>query len=176
MFGSDWSTEKKAIGLEISEEKIQELSKTKFKSLTSKKIESYALVELNQLKMKLDKSDYLQSSSFKTAQYLVDDSFTKTEAHLLFKLRSETLNVKTTFSQMYSDNLCRICKLFPESQFHLLQCPDIIPKLKLLSNYKEIDENYIYGDVSKQLKIVKIYTKVLKIREELLEDLEVLQS
>ena len=77
---------------------------------------------------------------------------------------------------MYSDNLCRICKLFPESQSHLLQCPDIIPKLKLLSNYKEIDENYIYGDVSKQLKIVKIYTKVLEIREELLEDLEVLQS
>ena len=126
--------------------------------------------------MKHEKSEYLHSSSFKTAQYLVDDSFTKTEAHLLFKLRSKTLNLKTNFSQMYSDNLCRICKLFPESQSHLLQCPDIIPKLKLLSNYKEIDENYIYGDVSKQLKIVKIYTKVLEIREELLEDLEVLQS
>ena len=48
---------------------------------------------------------------------------------------------------MYFDNLCRVCKLFPESQAHLLQCPDITPKLKLLSNHEEIEENYIYGDL-----------------------------
>ena len=74
----DWvrlvNRDKEAIGLEISDEKIQELSKTKFKSLISKKIENCALVELNQLKMKHEKSEYLHSSSFKTAQYLVDDS------------------------------------------------------------------------------------------------------
>ena len=76
------------------------------------------------------------------------------------------------FSQMYSDNLCRVCKLFPESQSHLLQCPDILPKLKLLSNTEKIEEKYIYGDIDKQLKVVKIYLKVLEIREELLEHLD----
>ena len=122
------------------------------------------------MKMKHEKSDYLNSSSFKTAQYLVDEKFSKSEAQLLFKLRSKTLNVKMNFSQMYSDNLCRVCKLFPESQSHLLQCPDILPKLKLLSNTEKIEEKYIYGDIYKQLKVVKIYLKVLEIREELLED------
>ena len=154
----------------MTDEEIQELSKAKFKNVIMKKIENYALAELNKLKMKHEKSDYLNSSSFKTAQYLVDEKFSKSEAQLLFKLRSKTLNVKMNFSQMYSDNLCRVCKLFPESQSHLLQCPDILPKLKLLSNTEKIEEKYIYGDIYKQLKVVKIYLKVLEIREELLED------
>ena len=156
----------------MTDEDIQELSKAKFKNIIMKKIENHALAELNKLKMKHEKSDYLNSSSFKTAQYLVDEKFSKSEAQLLFKLRSKTLNVKMNFSQMYSDNLCRVCKLFPESQSHLLQCPDILPKLKLLSNSEKIEEKYIYGDIDKQLKVVKIYMKVLEIREELLEDIE----
>ena len=47
----DWvrsvNRDKVAIGLEIPDERIQDLSKTKFKSLINNTIENYVLVELN---------------------------------------------------------------------------------------------------------------------------------
>ena len=46
----------------MTDEEIQELSKAKFKNIIMKKIENYALAVLNKLKMKPEKSDYLNSS------------------------------------------------------------------------------------------------------------------
>ena len=74
---------------------------------------------------------------------------------------------------MYQDKLCKTCKLFPEMQAHLLQCPQIAPKLKLLGlQGKKIDENYVYSTVENQLQIVKIYKEVLEIRQSIIEDEE----
>ena len=128
---------------------------------------------MNELKKTHKKSHYLQSSSFKTSAYLVDKKFSRNEAQLLFKLRSQTLNIKMNFQSQYSNILCKICKLFPESQSHLLQCPEITPKLKLLNlNTSIIDENFIYGNTEKQQLIVKIYTQIWKVRTEILEESE----
>ena len=82
-----------------------ELSKSMFKTIADKKIERYALIELNKMKMKHSKSGYLKSSSFKAASYLVDSNFTKNEAQLLFKLRSKTLNVKLNFQSKENAHL-----------------------------------------------------------------------
>ena len=90
----------------MTDEEIQELSKAKFKNVIMKKIENYALAELNKLKMKHEKSDYLNSSSFKTAQYLVDEKFSKSEAQLLFKLRSTTLN-QDLLNEWCHQDLCQ---------------------------------------------------------------------
>ena len=76
-------------------------------------------------------------------------------------------------TNQYKDKLCLSCKLFPESQSHLLQCPEIAPKLKLLSLPQLVlDESYVYGDVRKQLQIVKVYCRVLEIRSNILEDIK----
>ena len=72
-------------------------------------------------------------------------------------------------NESQSDKYCRTCKLFPETQAHLLQCPQIISKLKILSSTSTIDENMIYSNVENQLKIVKIYTEVLDIRKSIIE-------
>ena len=77
------------------------------------------------------------------------------------------------FQSQYSNILCKICKLFPESQSHLLQCPEIAPKLNLFNlNTNTIDENFIYGNTEKQQLIVKIYTQIWKVRTEILEESE----
>ena len=60
----------------------------------------------------------------------------KLMVHILFKLRTQTLNVKMNFGNP-EDKLCQVCKLFPETQSHLLQC-------------------------SEQLQIAKLYSKVLE--------------
>ena len=75
---------------------------------------------------------------------------------------------------MASNNLCSSCKLFPESQSHILQCPAIIPKLKLLS--AQLSEESIYGNLDEQLKIVKIYSLIFEERRKLMEESEDIRS
>jgi prenyltransferase beta subunit len=131
----DWiklvNADKDVLGIEIDDEEMRYLSKNKFEKYIENKIEKYALLQLNVLKAKHQKSQYLDSNSFKTAQYLIDDRFRKSEANLLFKLRSKTLNLRMNYENQHSNTLCQICGLFPESQAHLLQCPRITPMLKL---------------------------------------------
>ena len=77
----DWvrliGQDKTTLGLELTDEEIVSLSKNKFKNMVKKKVESYALMQLNELKRKHRKSQYLNSSSFKTAEYHVDSRFLK---------------------------------------------------------------------------------------------------
>ena len=125
--------------------------------------------------MKHSKSGYLKSSSFKAASYLVDSNFTKKEAQLLFKLRSKTLNVKLNFQSKdnahLQENLCRTCHLFPETQGHLLQCPQIVPKLNIICPVKSsFEENWMYGSIENQIKISRIYIQILDIRNSILEN------
>ena len=163
--------------MHVPEGEIMKISKPKFKSVVDEKINRYALIQLNKMKVKHSKSEYLKSSSFKAASYLVDSNFTKNEAQLLFKLRSKTLNVKLNFQSqenaLLQENLCRTCHLFPETQGHLMQCPQIVPKLKVICPLANpIEENWMYGSLENQLKITKIYTQVLDIRNSLLENCE----
>ena len=73
------------------------------------------------------------------------------------------------FPKISSDNLCSSCKLFPESQSHILQCPAIIPKLNLLAvQHCKLNEESIYGNIDEQLKIVKIYSMIFEERRKLM--------
>ena len=172
----DWvklvENDKKVLDLDISDEEIEKISKNKFKKIVETKIDKYALQQLNALKSKHSKSQYLQSSSFKTAGYLIDERFSKSESQLLFRLRSKTLNVKQNFEKQHTNNLCQTCRLFPETQSHLLQCPEIAPKLKLLNlQENDAEEKFIYGNIDQQLIIVKIYSKIWELRTQKIEEI-----
>jgi hypothetical protein len=144
----DWvrlvTKDKQTIGLDLNDEEITSMSKGRFKNQVKSKVTNYALSELNAAKEKHSKSAFLHSSSFKTAEYLEDHRFSKLESQILFRLRTQTLNVKMNFGNP-EDKLCQVCKLFPETQSHLLQC-------------------------SEQLQIAKLYSKVLEIRRKNLEE------
>jgi hypothetical protein len=120
----DWvclvEQDKIKLELDLPNEEITKLSKNKYKMMVDKKIERYALIQLNEIKRKHKKSGYLKSSSFEAARYLVDSRFSKPEAQLLFKLRNKTLNVKLNFQTQgktqLQGNLCRTCHLFPETR------------------------------------------------------------
>ena len=74
------------------------------------------------------------------------------------------------FDRLHADIYCSLCKLFPETQSHILQCPDVVTKMKtpVISNNSINDED-IYGNLDKQVRIVKIYSEALDIRNKLLE-------
>ena len=85
--------------------------------------------------------------------------FSKDERELLFKLRSKTIWVKDNFRNAYLDNdmLCDLCKLFPCTQAHPLQCPQLMTTM-IVDKKLNINDNFIYGDVDQQLVYVKIYS------------------
>ena len=120
----------------------------------------HQLYFLASLKRKHSKSEFVNCTEFKTAEYLKDPVFDTKQKQLLFKLRSRTLDVKQNFPGQHRDLWCRSCGLFPESQSHLLQCPQLVSRVSYLVGKTSIlDENDIYKD------IINIFSDLLEVRE-----------
>ena len=168
----DWiklvEADKKELEIDMKDEEIQNVSKDKFKEYVTKKAKMHQLHFLASLKRKHSKSEFLNCTEFKTAEYLKDPVFNTKQKQLLFKLRSRTLDVKQNFPGQHRDLWCRSCGLFPESQSHLLQCPQLVSRVSYLVGKTSIlDENDIYKDITKQQIIVNIYSDLLEVRENL---------
>jgi hypothetical protein len=177
----DWvkliEEDQKKMDLCLSHEEISRMSRNKFKGIIEVKVKTFALAELNKLKAKHSKSEKIQSVKFQTANYLTDYRLSRKQQQLLFRLRSRTLNVKMNFSNQHENVLCSTCKLFPETQAHLLQCPQIVKHMKtILSDKCKISEDDIYGSLENQIKITKIYEEILSIRDKVIEEDSTFQS
>ena len=91
---------------------------------------------------------------------------------LLFKLRSKTLDVKANFPGVNRSLWCKTCGLFTETQGHLLQCPAIVVHLEyLVGKTSKLEEKFVYGKSEQQETIVKIFSDILDIRENLLKEM-----
>ena len=104
--------------------------------------------------------------------YLQDSRFSRCERDLLFKLRSKTIWVKENFKNAYLNNdmLCDLCKLFPCTQSHPLQCPQLMTSM-IVDKKLKLNDKFIYGDVDQQLVYVKIYKQYWDLREQMLQEL-----
>ena len=87
------------------------------------------------------------------------------------KERSRTIQTKENFQNAYLNNdmLCELCKLFPCTQFHPLQCPSLMTRIMVDKNVN-ISEKHIYGSVDQQLLFVKIYSQFWDLRQEIMQD------
>ena len=104
--------------------------------------------------------------------YLTDHRFSKGDRELLFKLRTRTVSVKENFKNAYQNNdmLCELCKLFPCTQSHPTQCPQL--KTKMVVDPKLVlCETDVFGHVDKQLIYAKIYRQFWELRETLIQDI-----
>ena len=102
--------------------------------------------------------------------YLSEKRLSRSEYELLFALRTKMIpGIKKKFSSQYGNNLaCELCSQEDsDSQEHLLSC-------SILGNYVKIPQSIEYEDifrnVEKQLRIVKIFKQILRIREILQSD------
>ena len=168
----DWiklvESDKKELEIAMEDEEIQGLSKETFKNYVKSKVKINQLKQLNNMKKTHSKSEYLNCSELELAKYLEDPSFNTKQKQLLFKLRSRTLDVKANFRGQNSDIMCISCGLFPETQSHLLQCPQLVSRLKYLCDKtSKLNEMDIYGNTEKQKIIVNIYSDLLEVRENL---------
>ena len=79
------------------------------------------------------------------------------------------INVKLNFKSSNKENIwCKTCYLFPETQQHLTTCPVLKSRLKHLVDYETLDHSMIFQNLERQEKFAKIYTIILKGREDML--------
>ena len=162
--------DKKELEIVLNDEEIQGLQKETFRKYVKSKVRIKYRRYLNEIKRTHSKSNYLVCRKLEMAEYLNNPRFNTRQKQLLFKLRSRTLDVKCNFRGQFIDLWCISCGLFPESQSHILQCPELVTKLNYLAGKTScLNENCIYGDIEEQLKIVNIYSDLLEEREKLKE-------
>ena len=158
--------DKAELGITLSDSDIQGVSKNVFHNHVKKKAQINMVKKLNELKQKHSKAKYLSCSKMKPAEYIDDPDFNTQEKQLLFKLRSKTLDVKANFKGLNSNPWCISCGLFPETQSHLLQCPQLVIDLTYLDmKASSLNENYIYGNLKQQKMIIRIYNDIIEVRE-----------
>ena len=136
--------DKGELEIDMNDDEIQNLSKEKFKDYVTKKAKIQQLHFLKTLKKKHTKSEFVDCTELKTAEYLKAPVFNTKQKQLLFKLRSRTLDVKLNFPGHHRDLLCRSCGIYQESQGHLLQCAPLVSRINYLegknSNLNEHDQ------------------------------------
>ena len=172
----DWvrlvQSDKTELGITLTDEEIQGVSKHVFKNYVKKKVNIAHLNYLNDLKHKHSKAEHLNCKELKPAEYISNSTFTTREKRLLFKLRSRTLDVKQNFPALNKDPWCSSCGLFPETQSHLLQCPALVVHLGYLSGKTStLKEHFVYGNSEQQHIIVNIFSDILEVRENLQNNL-----
>ena len=95
--------------------------------------------------------------------------FNNIEVNLLFALRSRYIDCKANFKNGNNNTVCQLCSDSEDNQPHILQCKVINRFFKSKDIVNEsIDYSDIFKDVRKQKVIVTIYTKLLEIRKQLL--------
>ena len=109
----------------------------------------------------------------KAEQYITDSKFTNDDKCVLFKLRTRMCDVKANFKNNYSDELsCRMCHSEVETQQHLLDCEVMINNCKDLYNDTVVEYNDLFGETSRQLRAVRLFSKVLKTRKQMIDSEE----
>ena len=156
---------------EFNEELINNMSNFKFKKYVKDKVQKAAFMYLQDKKITHSKIKDIEYKKLELQPYLLCENLANEEINTLFALRSKMVSVKKNFSRQFEYNL--LCKLGCNSediQEHLLDCMYIIDKLDDKTILAEAEHLDIFGNVSQQCDIVKIYCEILKIRESLLTD------
>ena len=83
-------------------------------------------------------------------------------------LRTFMIDVKANFSNGLSDISCQFCdKSEPQTQQHLLSCSEIRNNCAELVNNIEVEYSDLFKTTSRQLKCVRLFTKILNTMQNL---------
>ena len=128
---------------------------------------------LIELKNSHSKVKDIQYEKLEPQSYIVSEKLTNEEVYQMFALRSRMVPVKGNFSSQYKSNsLCKFGCNVKENQEHLLECKVIIDKLEDKFLLTDIEHQDLFGTIENQIEIIKVYVMILKIKEDLEENME----
>ena len=110
----------KKYGLPTDLEVIQTTSKQKFSETVKAAITTVALNQLNAECSALKKTTGLHYRELKCQRYL--SVLFPSQARVIFKWRSKTLDIKSHLTYKYGDLVCRLCGVEEETPSHIMNC------------------------------------------------------
>ena len=151
------------LGIAMNEEQIKRTPKEQYKKEIMKQIRSSAFTYFMNLKETHTKLDSVQYNKLEFQQYLGSKLLTNKEKTLLYLLRSRCYDAKSNFKKLFKNQLnCRFGCLAQEDQAHIFKnCH------KINSIHKEntnIEYSDIFCDVTKQIRTIKQFSGIEKIR------------
>ena len=112
---------------------------------------------------------YIEYCELKMQEYFVDGNCSKKISRLIFKARSQTLDIKTQQPWRYADRTCIGCKIREESGQEILTCE----KLNYENSVADIQMNYDWfysSDVIDKVKVGRLLERGIKERQKIIED------
>ena len=165
----DWinlvSDDLESIGMTLGVEKdVVQLSKKQFKDILKEKVNNKVFVDMNKIKETHSKvKEVKHSYRTQPEEYLVSNKLSNKQSCLLMNLRSKCVKeFKQNFPSMNPDNMCPMCLEEPDTQEHALSCTEIAQKLTMLE--KEAQYSDLFSQIDDQLRVVRVYQKIMKIR------------
>ena len=144
------------------------MSVWKFKNLVKAKTEAAGLHYLLAQKERQSKTDQIQYDNLAIQEYLVDGNCRKNVSKLIFKARSQTLDIKMQQKWKYADKICIGCKRKEESGEEMLICENLNYENRVAEN--PISYNWFFKSaVSDMVKAGLLLEKGLKERDRILE-------
>ena len=159
------------IGEQMSEEQIQHAGRDAFKKEIKEKIKNAACKYLRNIQSEHSKIRDIQYNKLETQSYLTSPIFYDEEVELLHALRSRYTNVKANFSSKFKNDMrCPLCLADRDDQQHILSCSALKRKLESQETvqHKNMYED-IFADHRKQKEITYLFSRLLKIRNSLLD-------
>ena len=93
---------------------------------------------------------------------------TKEEIQLIFKLICRMTETKTNFKVLYDLYECDLCGKEEESQFHILECTQLVNMNKEITGMPTYDQMF-EGKTWEQVNIARIFQQNMKLKEKLLK-------
>ena len=151
-------------------------NKNTFKTHIKRKVIEAAFRDLKNTQRTHSKVKDIVYEKFEIQPYMKSKLFTNSMVNVLFNLRScMTKNFKSNFPSIFRGNMkCRLnCQELEASdcQSHILKCSTLLENLspEELVSAKDLEYNHIFGTLVQQGEIVPVLSRMLELREELLE-------
>jgi hypothetical protein len=150
----------KYIKEDINETEAKEKTKHEYKTLIKKKVRQQVFLVLKVVQQSHSKVKEIKYNRFQTQEYMMTPLLTNQEVSTLFSLRTRTFrSVYNNFGQ--KKNCVLGCSVI-DSQEHWITCSKTLANQQTQVKYSDI-----YGDIHKQVQIVKLFSKLEEEREEL---------
>ena len=157
-----------ALDIKMSFEEIEKMSERKFKNFVKIKTEEAALIYLEKEKQKQTKIANMKHLKLEMQDYFVDGNCTKKIAILIFKARSQTLDIKMQRKWMYADKICIGCQKTEESGDEIMICENLNNENRTADIPVRYD--WFFGEnINDLVKAGKIIYNGLKERKKILE-------
>ena len=170
----DWSelvkNDFEEINLHIDNKIIQEMDIAKYKTLIKKEVREAAFKEFKVKQSGHEKGNSTSHENLEKPQkYLLTNKLTNKQISLLFNLRCQSERTfKNNFHRQYIGNLsCLMCNTEIDSQEHIIKCKEL---KKHMDTNHTIRYDQLYGSLEEQIEVTKLYSSLLEVREQILEE------